>query len=106
MYRRTSPSFAAMLVIFLITALLSQAAFAEDATNTSTVEYRVQPLREKLAELTDSDISEACKRLSDVPGHWASTNIGKLTSLGVINGMPDGTFRPNRAISADEYITP
>ena len=104
MYRKTYfPS--VILVIVLLVVFLSQSVTALGLTNTSSTEYRIQPLREKLAELTDSDIVKAYEKFSDVPGHWASTNIGRLTSLGVINGLPDGTFVPDRAINADEYIT-
>ena len=104
MYRKTYFP-VAILVIVLLIVFISQSIIASGSTNISTAEYRIQPLREQLAQLTDSDIVKAYEKFSDVPGHWASTNIGRLRSLGVISGMPDGTFRPDRAINADEYIT-
>ena len=93
-----------LLIIVTVLMVVCQPAFAADS-KTSTAEYRVQPLREKLAGLTDIDIANSAKRFSDISKHWARTNIGKLTILGIINGMPDGTFKPDKAISADEYIT-
>ena len=38
-------------------------------------------------------------RFPDVPGTTHATNIGVLTSIGVIKGYPDGTFRPGVAVT-------
>ena len=42
---------------------------------------------------------------SDTQGHWAESTINKWTSSGYISGYPDGTFRPNNAISRAEFVT-
>jgi hypothetical protein len=42
--------------------------------------------------------------LGDVATHWAKSSIDKLTSLGVLSGYGDGTFRPDRTISREEMI--
>ena len=42
--------------------------------------------------------------LSDISGHWAETNITTLVDAKVINGYPDGTFRPNGTISKAEFL--
>ena len=104
MVGKTNYRITAILIIAIVLISVLQPVFAADA-NISTAAYRVQPLREKLSGLTDSDKTKAADRFSDVPKHWARINIGKLTSLGIISGMPDGTFRPDKVISADEYIT-
>ncbi|WP_336633973.1 InlB B-repeat-containing protein [Lysinibacillus fusiformis] len=36
---------------------------------------------------------------SDVEGHWAKEMMKELTTLGIIQGFEDGTFRPNAPIS-------
>lgn len=33
--------------------------------------------------------------LSDLSGHWAEQSVEKLARMGVVNGYPDGTFRPD-----------
>lgn len=38
----------------------------------------------------------------DVKGHWAQSYIEKWTDKGVINGYPDGTFRPDQQITRAE----
>ena len=40
--------------------------------------------------------------LSDVSGHWGETYIEAGVALGFINGYPDGTFRPDDAVSYAE----
>jgi len=41
---------------------------------------------------------------TDVKGHWAEAYIGKLTEAGILNGMPDGKFRPDNNMSRAEYM--
>ncbi|MDE6182392.1 MAG: S-layer homology domain-containing protein [Eubacteriales bacterium] len=41
-------------------------------------------------------ISDAMKNFTDIPAtHWASEAIGRLSSAGIIQGMPNGTFNAN-----------
>lgn len=42
---------------------------------------------------------------SDVKGHWASGYINLASSLGLIKGYPDGTFRPDATVSYVEAST-
>lgn len=44
------------------------------------------------------------KTFSDVSGHWAIDAINAMSSSGVINGYPDGTFRPNNPITRAETV--
>ena len=39
---------------------------------------------------------------SDITGHWAQSYIQKLSDSGVIAGFPDGTFRPDDAVTRGE----
>jgi len=43
--------------------------------------------------------------LKDITGHWVEKNIEELVSLGVINGYPDGTFKPDNQITRAEFAT-
>ena len=36
--------------------------------------------------------------------HWAASEIMMLTQIGLIDGFPDGTFRPDDTITKGEYI--
>ncbi len=39
---------------------------------------------------------------SDIDGHWAEESVSKLVQKGVLNGYPDGTFRPDQSITRAE----
>ena len=42
---------------------------------------------------------------ADVKGHWAESYIETLRSLGIMEGYPDGTFRPNNNVTKAELVT-
>ena len=42
---------------------------------------------------------------TDTSGHWAEASINSWINSGYISGYPDGTFRPNNAISRAEFVT-
>lgn len=42
-------------------------------------------------------------KLTDISGHWAENNISRLAGLGAISGYPDGTFKPDGAITRAEF---
>lgn len=42
---------------------------------------------------------------SDIKGHWAEQNIINATKAGLVNGFPDGTFRPDDVVTGDQFVT-
>lgn len=40
---------------------------------------------------------------SDTAGHWARAEIASLAKRGVISGFPDGSFRPEQAVTRGEF---
>ncbi|MCZ8515978.1 S-layer homology domain-containing protein [Paenibacillus filicis] len=42
--------------------------------------------------------------LTDIQGHWAEQTIQRLVALGILDGFPDGTFRPNEPVTADQFV--
>ena len=42
---------------------------------------------------------------SDIAGNWAEDYIRTAASIGLVNGYPDGTFRPNQKITRAEAVT-
>lgn len=49
--------------------------------------------------------TNAAKLPYDVDGHWAVKDINKYLEKGIINGFPDGSFKPDRAVTRAEFIT-
>ncbi len=50
-------------------------------------------------------IKYAVEKFSDIKStDWFVENVSKLLGMGVINGYPDGTFKPDGNINADEFI--
>lgn len=47
--------------------------------------------------------SEAAS-LSDIRGHWAEQTITQMAQQGLLDGFPDGTFRPDDAVTADQFV--
>lgn len=41
--------------------------------------------------------------LSDIMGHWAEAKIKQAVSSGIVNGYPDGTFKPNTTVTRAEF---
>ncbi len=42
---------------------------------------------------------------SDTAGHWAQGSIGLATGIGLVQGYPDGTFKPDDYVTFDEAVT-
>lgn len=47
---------------------------------------------------------DATPKFSDVGNQWFADAVGKLSSLGIIQGYKDGTFRPNGKITRAEFV--
>ncbi|ULL15863.1 S-layer homology domain-containing protein [Paenibacillus sp. H1-7] len=43
-------------------------------------------------------------KFSDVKGHWAESAIMRLVNEGILDGFPDGTFRPDEPVTADQFV--
>ncbi|QAT41889.1 S-layer homology domain-containing protein [Aminipila luticellarii] len=41
----------------------------------------------------------------DIRGHWAESYINKAVSSGFVKGYPDGTFRPDNAVTRAEFTS-
>lgn len=41
----------------------------------------------------------------DISGHWARSEIARLSQKGIVNGFQDATFQPDRAVTRAEFAT-
>ena len=58
-----------------------------------------------IVELGYADLTGGAANFSDTAGHWAEGYIALASGLGLVNGYPDGTFKPDNTVSFDEAIT-
>jgi hypothetical protein len=67
---------------------------------------RVEALKILLeAKLGDIETQSFDGRFSDVPeGEWYVLYVMKALSLGIINGYPDGTFKPGNTVNTVEFL--
>jgi len=49
------------------------------------------------------EISRSLIQFSDTAGHWAEQDILKAARAGLVEGYPDGTFRPNGLVTREEF---
>lgn len=49
-------------------------------------------------------VSAAAAAFKDIDGHWAEASIQSAVEKGIMNGYPDGTFRPNQPITRAELL--
>ena len=65
--------------------------------------YAANNLMENIKVGIDEIITSVVKKISDIDIHWAKDTISTLVNKGVINGFPDGTFRPDNNITVAEF---
>jgi len=59
---------------------------------------------EKQGEYFFPEITESGGGLSDIAGHRYEDSINRLVELGVLNGYPDGTFKPENTVNRAETL--
>ncbi|WP_141506254.1 InlB B-repeat-containing protein [Paenibacillus luteus] len=48
--------------------------------------------------------SNPTPEFNDIHGHWAASYIKQGVSKGIVNGYPNGTFKPNAAVTRAEFV--
>lgn len=94
---------ALVLTIILIICILSSNFVFASAGDTETG-YRIKPLLEKLASLTQKDIDSSIDSFTDVRNNWSKQYVGKLTQLEIISGYGNGKFGPQYSLRINEFI--
>ncbi|MGO4537456.1 S-layer homology domain-containing protein [Paenibacillus sp. 2TAB19] len=51
-----------------------------------------------------AEAAEAKLPFKDIEKHWAKDNIISAYNSGLVDGFPDGTFRPNDVVKADQFV--
>ena len=57
------------------------------------------------SNICSSQMIFAASKFSDLPEtHWARNNVESLADLGIINGYPDGTFKPSGTVTIAQFV--
>lgn len=75
---------------------------AEDGEFTAISVVTVTGIVESKSPVPDNNVA---LKLTDISEHWASPDITKAVGLGLVNGYPDGTFRPDAGITRAEFTS-
>lgn len=51
-----------------------------------------------------AESAESKLPFTDIEKHWAKDNIVKAYNSGLVGGFPDGTFRPDDVVTADQFV--
>ena len=79
--------------------------------STAAAQLLMQPFQRQLSTVKPSvgpaqPINQQAQSqvvLTDIQGHWAQSFIEPLIQLGVIQGFPDGSFRPNEPVTRVQF---
>lgn len=52
----------------------------------------------------EKNYSYGASKFTDVQGHWAESIINEASSLGIVSGYDDGTFKPDAYINRQEFF--
>lgn len=89
-------------------AVSAKRAELEAGDNVLEVTVTAEDGKEKTYEVTirrtaAADAADTEKTLTDIGGHWAEELIRQAVDSNMAKGYPDGTFRPDRAVTRSEY---
>ncbi|WP_168118666.1 S-layer homology domain-containing protein [Paenibacillus sp. HB172176] len=51
-----------------------------------------------------SAVAGSATAFADIHGHWAEPNINDMLKKGILDGFPDGTFRPDDPVQIDQFV--
>jgi len=71
----------------------------------ANVVTRAEMAKLLIVALGYEELSGGAASFSDTAGHWAEGYIALATGLGIVQGYPDGTFKPDATVSFDEAVT-
>ncbi len=100
MIKRVIASFIAICILLSSYTVM---VFA-DQKDVTTIDMQMQPLRDKLAAMTEKDKTDAVGKFKDVSGHWGKEYIAKLSYLRIVNGCGNDMFLPNGNVTIAQFI--
>ncbi len=94
---------ASFIAICLLLPSYTVMVFA-DQKDVTTIDMQMQPLRDRLAAMTEKDKADAVGKFKDVFRHWGKEYIAKLSYLRIVNGCGNDMFLPNGNVTIAQFI--
>lgn len=94
---------ASFIAICLLLPSYTVMVFA-DQKDVTTIDMQMQPLRDRLAAMTEKDKTDAFGKFKDVSNHWGKEYIAKLSYLRIVNGCGNDMFLPNGNVTIAQFI--
>jgi len=66
--------------------------------------YRLTPNQSYDLYINEKFIQSIYLTFVDLENHWARIPIERLVRENIVNGFPDGTFRPSQSVTREEFI--
>ena len=92
-----------VILVFSFILLGVFPAVADNTADTTTA-MRMKPLLDKYNGLTQASLDTELAKYTDIKSHWGRNFISKISSLEIISGFPDGSFRPDGKLLGGQYI--
>lgn len=83
--------------------LLAEGKTAVELSKVKLVSSDIKAQESKPDVRMDLDITRQLHVFSDISAHWAKENIERAASIGIVDGYPDGTFRPQQLVTRAEF---
>lgn len=94
---------ASLIAICLLLPSYAVMVFA-DQKDVTTIDMQMQPLRDRLAAMSEKDKTDAAGKFKDVSNHWGKEYIAKLSYLRIVNGCGNDMFLPNGNVTIAQFI--
>ncbi|MGE5677849.1 MAG: S-layer homology domain-containing protein [Pseudomonadota bacterium] len=89
-----------LAVVFILSGCLPSVAYAEENTYDAAAPLMdKQTAKNELMYIEDNSYS-----FKDISKYWARDEILKLSYMDIIKGYDDGTMKPDRTISREEFV--
>ncbi|MBE3520237.1 MAG: CapA family protein [Firmicutes bacterium] len=89
--------------LYPTTITWGRTSLLEDPSKKAELFSSLNALSQRFATQVDAEGNIWERRFSDLSGHWAVTYVMSLERRGIVNGTPDGTFRPNDPLTVEEW---
>jgi copper chaperone CopZ len=91
--------------VSVLTALGVVTGYPDGTYKAERVVTRAEMAKLLVEALGYGQLAGGTAPFSDTAGHWAAGSIGLASGIELVQGYPDGTFKPDATVTFDEAVT-